>query len=115
MKRSVKRFLCIHLPVLAAILLYFLLPIRCPILTFCHVPCPTCGMTRALFSLLKLDFAGYLHYNPAALPFAALVLFGVHARLIPWPKRRKDLILISGTVIVVIVYILRLHFVGINI
>ena len=57
MKISVKRFLGIHLSVVAAVVIYLLLPIKCPVKYFLHFDCPTCGMTRAMFSLFKGDFA----------------------------------------------------------
>jgi len=28
-------------------------------------PCPGCGLTRAGFRLMRLDFVGALHYNPS--------------------------------------------------
>lgn len=32
------------------------------------IPCPTCGVTRALLSLLRMDFQSYLYYNCMAVP-----------------------------------------------
>lgn len=47
----------------------------CLVKAIFHVPCPTCGVTRALLSLLRFDFASYAKYNIFALPlFAATVL-----------------------------------------
>lgn len=42
-----------------------------------HYPCPACGMTRAMCSLLVLDIQKYFYYNVFALPVAvsALCLF----------------------------------------
>ena len=53
-----------------------LLDVPCLIRSFLGVPCPTCGMTRALISLLKLDFHSYFYYNALALPsfFSVMVL-----------------------------------------
>lgn len=32
------------------------------------IPCPTCGVTRALMSLLRMDFQSYIYYNCMAVP-----------------------------------------------
>lgn len=111
MKVSVKRFLRIHLAVLAAIVIYLLLPIKCPVKYFLHFDCPTCGMTRAMFSLFRGDFASYINFNPMALPFLLVLLFGLHARLFPINKKIKNGVIIIGAVSVVFVYILRTFFI----
>lgn len=111
MKISVKRFLRIHLAVLAAIVIYLLLPIKCPVKYFLHFDCPTCGMTRAMFSLFRGDFASYMSFNPMALPFLLILLFGLHARLFPINKKIKNGVIIIGAVCVVFVYILRTFFI----
>ena len=111
MKISVKRFLGIHLPALAAITVYLALPIKCPIKYFFHFDCPTCGMTRAMFSLFRGDFASYIHFNPIALPFLLILLFGLHSRLFPISKTVKNAIIIIGVLCVVFVYILRTFFI----
>ena len=48
---------------------------RCPIYLTTHWLCPGCGSTRALHSLLHLDFQSALHYNALftlLFPFACL-------------------------------------------
>ena len=111
MKISVKRFLGIHLPALAAILIYLALPIKCPIKYFFHFDCPTCGMTHAMFALFRGDFAAYMHFNPMALPFLLILLFGLHGKLFPIKSKIKNRIIIIGTLYVLFVYILRLFFI----
>lgn len=53
-----------------------LLKITCPIYFFTGIPCPTCGMTRAILCLAKLDFQGYTEHNPMSVPviFSCFVL-----------------------------------------
>lgn len=49
----------------------------CPVKHFLGVECPTCGMSRALISLIHFDFGGYIHYNAMALPVSAVLLLGL--------------------------------------
>ncbi len=48
----------------------------CPFVAIFGVSCPACGMSRAIMSLFRLDFKGYLTFNFMALPtvFAVYVL-----------------------------------------
>ena len=48
----------------------------CPLRYLIGIPCPTCGMTRALLTLLSADIHSYFYYNACALPvfFSAIVL-----------------------------------------
>ena len=46
-----------------------------PTMWILGLPCPACGMTRAAFSLLRLDFAGAFRYNPGIF----LVPLGIYA------------------------------------
>lgn len=111
MKVNIKKFLGIHIAALAAIAVYLVLPIKCPIKYFLGFECPTCGMTRAMFALAGGDFPAYLDFNPAALPFVLLVFFAIHSRLFPINKRIKNAIIICGTVCVFVIYIFRIIFV----
>lgn len=49
--------------------------IGCPIRWLTGIPCPGCGMSRALFALLRLDFADAFSFHPMIYP---LLLF------LPW-------------------------------
>lgn len=52
--------------------------ITCVFKHFLGIPCPGCGMTRAIISVLRLDFGAALYYNPLvfALPYvAAYIIF----------------------------------------
>ena len=48
--------------------------ITCIVYYLTKIPCPTCGMTRALFSLIIGDIQGYIQYNAMALPVALVFL-----------------------------------------
>jgi len=63
---------------------YFLLKVLDTTCLFKYVfgiMCPTCGSTRALISLLKLDFHAYASYNIMALPILIAIFIAVHPKL----------------------------------
>lgn len=63
-----------HWPIYVGSALYLILDLRCPVLTLLRVPCPTCGVTRALVALARLDWAGYVEHNFMAVFLASAVL-----------------------------------------
>lgn len=110
--RSWKSILGMHLLFLGLgilfLFIYSWLEITCLIRFVTDVPCPTCGATRAMFSLARLDFVGYWFYNPMAFPLVIAFLAVFHYRLLP--KWRKLIIVYVGIVLVltVVLYIYRL-------
>jgi len=52
---------------------YFLYSL-CPMVVITGFPCPGCGLTRAGFRLLRLDFAGAFRVHPMIYPIAAWLL-----------------------------------------
>lgn len=50
--------------VLAVLAVGSALGFGCPILNVLGVPCPGCGMTRALLNALRLDFSAAFAYHP---------------------------------------------------
>ncbi|MBQ8259251.1 MAG: DUF2752 domain-containing protein [Clostridia bacterium] len=77
----------------------------CPIYKFTGHACPSCGTTRALISLIKLDLDGYFHYNPMAMPLLS-VFFSTIFGLI----RKKPFMVYSLTVVIInyVLYLQRL-------
>lgn len=50
----------------------------CPVVLLSGYPCPGCGMTRAMFKVLRLDFAGAWEMHPFIYPIGILFLsFGI--------------------------------------
>lgn len=83
MSHHSKKLLLIHLAGIAGIFVPYyavlkLLGITCPIKAIIGKACPTCGMTRAMLSLLRFDINGYIHYNPMALFVVIAVLLMLH-------------------------------------
>lgn len=88
------------------ILIMHVTGIGCPILKCTGIPCFGCGMTRAVISLLCLDFARAWQYHPLVylLPFcvAAVVLRDKMS------KRVKTAVVVSVAGSFVVVYMIRL-------
>lgn len=97
----------------AIILLLLLLFYRCPLKLFFDIPCPGCGMTRALLSMLRLDFKASFTYNPLAIfVFLALVYFIFIRKFFKIPGKYEKLYLILLAILLVIFWILRMTILG---
>lgn len=88
--------------------IYSWLEITCLLRFITDVPCPTCGATRAMFSLARLDFLGYWFYNPMAFPLVIAFLAVFHYKLLP--KWRKFIIVYVSFVLMltIVLYVYRL-------
>ncbi len=85
-----------HIILLAIICLFMLFGkltgIGCLFLLLFKLPCPTCGMTRAMLSLIRMDLQGYFTYNPMALPVCIAVWLMLNLDMI---KHKKAVIIFS--------------------
>jgi hypothetical protein len=55
--------------------IYWALDLSCPVRTLLQIPCPGCGMTRALKCLLQGDLAGSFAMHPMLLSTPVLLLY----------------------------------------
>ena len=81
----------------------------CPTKIFFGIPCPGCGISRALFSVCCFDFAAAFEYNPAW----PLVLITAAAELLLlfFDKiKAAKIVGIAFLVIMVVIYIYRVAF-----
>ncbi len=53
--------LCLYFVIAYAVLNYY--DVSCVFLTFLGIPCPGCGMTRALISIFNMDIIGAIKHN----------------------------------------------------
>lgn len=109
--------LLMHITLLAAVLIYMAVMVKlrifCPIRHFTGIPCPGCGMSRALGCLLRLDIRGSLRCNPALLPCmgAIMILINRETCLLERVSLRvKDILIALGLGFTVAVYIVRMAF-----
>ena len=104
----VLRLLLIHLGA-AALLAVWLWLTGCPIYRLTGIPCPGCGMTRALFRLLSLDFAGAWYYHPRVFVIPPAILYLVHRKAwrLPGGRKAATVVAVVCAVALVAVYIVR--------
>jgi hypothetical protein len=63
-------------------------PYTCPLRTVTGIPCPMCGMTRAVVAAVHGDFAASLRYNPAGILvvlLAVIAVIGLRSRSVRLP------------------------------
>lgn len=95
------------------ILIFLLLFFKCPMKLLFDIPCPGCGMTRAIISLLKFDFKVSFTYNPLAIfVLLALVYFIFIRKFLKIPSKFEKLYLVLLAVSLVVLWILRMTVLG---
>lgn len=70
--------------------------ITCPVYAICGFKCPTCGVSRAIMSLLSFDIEGYISYQPFAIPLLVAVWLMINADFF---KRKTSVIAISFVIL----------------
>ena len=97
--------------VLAGLWAFFIVGrVSCPFFALTGKPCPTCGVTRALWALLQGDAARYWHYQPMALPLVAAVGLCLHLRVLQRPYRQAAAVVSCGILLANgLVYFARLR------
>lgn len=96
----------IFLAVSGIILLVFY---HCPFLHFFGIPCPGCGMTRALLSAVRFDFREAFYYHPLYGVVIAAVIYMLlkHTGKIKISKAVENKLLLAVCILFIAVYIVR--------
>lgn len=82
---------------------------HCPFLYFFGIPCPGCGMTRALIAAARLDFKEAFYYHPL---FFVVIIAAVYMLLkltgrISISKKAENNLLKAICILFITVYIIR--------
>lgn len=83
---------------------------HCPFLYFFGIPCPGCGMTRALLSVAKLDLKAAFYYHPL---FFIVILAAIYIALklsgkIKISKKTENSLIMAVCILFIAVYFIRL-------
>lgn len=82
---------------------------HCPFLYFFGIPCPGCGMTRALIAAARLDFKVAFYYHPL---FFVVIIAAVYMLLkltgrVSVSKKAENNLLKAICILFITVYIIR--------
>jgi len=85
---------------------YYIFDMRCIIRILIGVPCPGCGMSRAIYSLFRGNIAEAFHFHPLfpLVPFILLAITDILDN-----KKTKKIIIIVISVLFFAVYIIRMY------
>lgn len=103
------RILIKHFIIILIIALYILFYGKCLFKELFNIPCPLCGITRAYKSLLELDIRQAFNYHPLFWFIPLLIFFAFHNKLFKINPKIYNIIIISGSVIIFVTYIIRLN------
>lgn len=89
-----------------AVIAVFYYAVGCPIRWLTGISCPSCGMTRAVFSLLTFDLGAAFYYHPLVflLPIA-LITYLFRKRL---PKKLTQVLFWLFIAVFIAVYVYRI-------
>ena len=71
-------------------------PLVCPLRALTGIPCPLCGMTRAVTAAMRGDFWASLRFQPAGLALLAIALYMLVRRRGGEPVRMPVWMILSG-------------------
>ena len=74
----------------------------CLFYEFTGMPCPGCGMTRALISFGQLEFEQAIQFNPFSLPLLIAMILYLWGWSPPLQLRHKALIKVVGLCVVIV-------------
>ncbi len=83
---------------------------QCIIKKITGFPCPSCGVTRSLMSLVRLDFYESFYYHPLSIFIVISILYFIYSKKpMGGSERAQKVIIIIFTVIILGTYIYRMY------
>ena len=87
----------------------FLFGWNCPVKWLTGMPCPGCGLSRALAALLRLDFRAALRFHPMIFVLPPVVLYALFGKKpLLGTKTRERVLLWSVIVLDITIWLIRL-------
>lgn len=80
---------------------------HCPMVILTGLPCPGCGLTRAVLCVITLDLAGAWHINPSVFLWIPLLIFLLVNRYVlkkPIPYQKPVIIVVLLATIAIYIY-----------
>ena len=85
---------------------YFHIGIPCLFYKITSFKCPGCGITRMLFSILKLDFKSAFFYNPVVFILLPFLTFYIFYQEYIYITKRKNKLKVPDFIYYLIIFIL---------
>jgi len=102
-------YIAILLIIITYILITNIFGAFCPSVIVTGLPCPGCGMTRAVIAIFTGRFEAAMHYNPVAILWLLWALYFVISRyIIGKPDKWISHTLSIICIITIIIYVIRM-------
>lgn len=76
MKNRIKNSVILIILTLFLLMIEFV-PVTCVLQRVTGISCPSCGMTRAFYSILSFDFVQAFRYNILSIPLFIFIIFSI--------------------------------------
>lgn len=85
-KNIAKRTILYGIILSAYVFVLNIFDMNCPFSDIVGIKCPTCGVSRAIISLLKMEFSKSINFHPLAVPLVVSVWICLNAEFLKYKK-----------------------------
>ncbi|CDM68216.1 putative membrane protein [Clostridium bornimense] len=98
-----------HMIIILMVVAIFLVDGKCLIKKFIGVPCPSCGLTRAIVAALNLNFYKSFSYHPLFWFIPIVIIIIIYGKRPLFGNKKYEIVFyISTIMIILVVYIVRM-------